>query len=156
MIPFCPLCASEDHTSSDVAEDGRVFVVCRSRDHGDEGFVWEPTRPDARSRRGDGLGAELDIWDKLLGCVPADGVAHPYGEVEDRFIEAYPNEAGVVWERYGHRWREGKRSVNQFSMSAYLAARLSELFDEKLLLKTQGPATGPWVHLSEISYWTRS
>jgi hypothetical protein len=76
--------------------------------------------------------------------------------VEDRLFESYPTEAGVLQERYGHRWREGKRSVNEFSMSAYLAARLSELADEKLLIKTFGPAEGPWAYNGIISHWQRA
>jgi len=156
MIAFCPLCASDERTTQSTTEDGRRFAVCAHPDHGAEGFVWDPFIEARNSSRGDGLGAELDIWDKLLECVPADGETHPYGAVEDRLIERYPAESAVVQERYGHRWRDGKKSVNQFSMSAYLAARLSELADEGVLVKTFGPATGPWAYNSVISYWKRS
>lgn len=38
-------------------------------------------------------------------------------------------------------------------MSVYLAARLSELADEKLLIKTFGPAEGPWSYNGIISHW---
>ena len=105
--------------------------------------------------RGDGLGNELEIWDKLLDCVPS-GDAHSYGVVEDQLFDRYPAEAAAVQERYGRRWREGKKSENQFSMSAYLAARLSELAEEKLLFKTFGAAEGPWSYNGIISYWERA
>lgn len=155
MVPFCSLCVSEDWASFEETEDGRRFAVCRSKNHGEEGYVWEPTDERSGRTRGDGLGSELDIWDKLLDCVLSDGAIHSYGEVEDRFIELYPAEAAVVWERYGHRWRDGKRSQNSFSMSAYLAARLSELASEGHLEKTFGPAEGPWSYNGVISHWQR-
>jgi hypothetical protein len=154
-IPFCPLCASDENTSVQSADDGREFAVCAAADHGDSGYVWESSPPHRSPRRGDGLGAELEIWDKLLESVP-DGGPHAYGAVEDSFIARYPRDAELLQERYGHRWREGRRSASPFSMSSYLAARLSELADERLLVKTFGPAEGPWSYNSVISYWVRA
>jgi hypothetical protein len=157
MPAFCPLCASDENTVEEITEDGRMFAVCSdASEHGVDGFVWEPTPTKLSNTRGDGLGNELEIWDKLLECVPVDGSSHPYGDVEGRLFERYPGEARVLQERYGHRWREGKKSVNQFSMSVYLAARLSELADEKLLIKTYGPAEGPWSYNGIISHWERA
>jgi hypothetical protein len=139
-----------------MTEDGRPFVVCNNlREHGEDGYTWEPTPERAKSTRGDGLGAELDIWDKLLECIPIDGIAYPYGDVEDQFIDRYPSEASVLQERYGHRWRDGKRSTNQYSMSTYLAARLRDLAREASLSLTWGPAEGPWSYNGVISHWTR-
>lgn len=153
-MAFCPLCASDENTSVETAEDGREFAVCIARDHGDGGYVWEPSPSHRGSRRGDGLGIELAIWDKLIECVPAKGT-HPYGVVEDLFFERYPADAAALQERYGHRWREGTKPGNQFSMSSYLAARLSELADEQQLVKTFGPAEGPWSYNGVISHWAR-
>lgn len=155
MVDFCPLCASDERTEAALAEDGRTFVVCSHPDHGEGGYVWEPTPERKAGPRSDGLGGELDIWDKLLECVPADGKTYSFGEVEDRLIGRYPSEARTIQDRYGHRWREGKRSTNQFTMSAYLAARLSELAGEGLLVKSFGPAEGPWSYNTIISYWSR-
>jgi hypothetical protein len=156
MPAFCPLCASDEHTAEGIAADGRGFAVCSNvKEHGPDGFVWEPTPTPSARIRGDGLGAELEIWDKLLECIPVDGAAHPYGEVEDRFFGRYPSEAALLQERYGHRWREGKRSVNQFSMSAYLAARLRDLAKEQAVQLSWGPAEGPWSYNGIISYWAR-
>jgi len=150
-----PLCASDEHTSEGTTDDGRGSALCSNpREHGHDGFVWEPTRMKKSRNRGDGLGAELDIWDKLLECIPADGVAHSYGD-EERFFERYPAEASLLQERYGHRWREGKKSVNQFSMSAFLAGRLSELSDEGAVAKTWAPAERPWAYDGVISHWAR-
>ena len=87
--------------------------------------------------------------------MPAEGT-HSYGAVEDRFFERYPADAAALQERYGHRWREGKKSANQFSMSSYLAARLSELANEQLLVKTFGRAEGEWSYNSVISHWARA
>ncbi len=86
MPAYCSLCTSDEHTSEEVAEDGRLFAVCSGKYHGGEPYVWEPT-PARRSKRGDGLGNDLDIWEKLLECVPADGSAHAYGVVEDQLFE---------------------------------------------------------------------
>ena len=78
------------------------------RGHGADGFVWEPT-PEGRGRTlRDGLGAELNIWDKRFECIPTDYVAYSYGDVEDKFVERYPAEATPLQERYGHRSREGR------------------------------------------------
>ena len=155
MPGYCSLCASDEFTSERATDDGRLFAVCSARYHGTEPYVWEPTPTQRRSTRGDGLGNELGIWDKLLECVPAGG-PHSYGVVEDRFFELYPNEAAALQERYGHRWREGRKSASQFSMSVYLAARLSELADEGLLAKTFAPAESPWAYNGIISHWMRA
>jgi hypothetical protein len=156
MPAFCSLCVSDDYTSEGVTNDGRRYVVCaNTREHGADGYVWEPTVEKPGRTRGDGLGAELDIWDKLLECVTADGVAHAYGEVEDIFFERYPDDAGFLQERYGHRWRGGKRTETQFSMSAYLSGRLRDLNREGALELSWGPAEGPWSYNGIISYWAR-
>ncbi len=156
MPAFCPLCASDDHTKEDRTDDGRVFAVCADPEHGSDGYVWEPTPPGGRSLRGDGLGAELGIWDKLLECVPADGHVHPYGDVEDRFFERYPEEAQQLLERYGHKWRDADYPSGHYSMSAYVASRLRELEKEGHLALTWEPATGRWAHNGVISHWRRS
>lgn len=129
MLAFCPLCASDEQSSFGVATDGRPFAVCENeREHGSDGFVWEPTELKAAgSLWRDGLGYELGIWDKLLECVPGDGGFHSYGDVEDIFFNRYPNEANRLQSLYGHRWRDGPKSTNQYSMSGYLASRLREL-----------------------------
>jgi hypothetical protein len=82
-------------------------------------------------------------------------VPHSYGEVEDVFFERYPADAALLQERYGHRWREGKRSTTQFSMSAYLAGRLRDLSRGGSADLTWGPAEGPWGYNGIISYWAR-
>lgn len=76
-----------------------------------------------------------------------------YGVVEDRLCERYPAVAEELMSRYGHTWRGSHRPANQFSMAAYLAARLSELAAEGHLQKTFGPATGAWSYNGVISYW---
>ena len=154
-IAFCPLCASDERTSIESADDGREFAVCMAKAHGENGWVWEATPRRTHSRRGDGLGLQLDIWDKLLECVPAEGT-HSYGVVEDMFFERYPGDAVTLQERYGLRWRDGNKPANQFSMSSYLAARLSELADEQILVKTFGPAEGEWSYNGAISHWARA
>jgi len=155
MPVLCPLCVSDEHTSTGVADDGRRYVLCvNTREHGEDGFAWEPTPPRQTRIRGDGLGTELDIWDKLLECLPADGAPHSYGDVEDAFFDRYPADAALLQARYGHRWREGKRST-QYSMSAYLAARLRDLANEKAVELTWGPAEGHWSYNGIISYWAR-
>lgn len=156
MPAFCPLCASDEETREEHSDDGRSFAVCEAKYHGTEPFVWEPTQQQRSRTRGDGLGNELDIWEKLLECVPADGSVHAYGDVEDRLFANYPADAAALQNRYGHRWRDGNKSTNQFSMSVYLAARLSELADEKLLIKTYAPAAGPWSYNGIISQWERA
>ena len=156
MPAFCPLCASDERTTEEHTADGRRFAVCEASYHGTEPYVWETTPPERSRIRGDGLGTDLGVWDKLLECVPADGAIHSYGDVEDLLFARYSAEAAVLQDRYGHRWRDGKKSENQFSMSVYLAARLSELADEKLLIKTFGPADGPWAYNGIISHWERA
>jgi hypothetical protein len=153
---FCPLCASDDHTSVGTTEDGRSYAICASADHGSDGFVWEPAPPPGQNLRGDGLGAELDIWDKLLECVPPDQRVYAYGEVEDRLFEQYPDDARRLLERYGHKWRDPAHPSGQYSMSAYVASRLRELEKEGHLVLTWGPATGPWEHNGTISHWRRA
>ena len=155
MPAYCPVCAYEDYTTEGVTEDGRRFVVCANRrEHGRDGYVWEPELEKSVSMRGDGLAADLDIWDKLLECVPADGIAHSYGDIENIFFDRFPSDAVFLQDRYGHAWREGKRS-GQYSMSSYLSGRLGELAKEGSLDVTWGPAEGPWAYNVRISHWTR-
>ena len=156
MPAFCSLCVSDEYTTEGATDDGRVFVTCfNSREHGPDGYTWEPTPEKSGRSRGDGLGSELEIWDKLLECIPTDGIPHAYGEVEDLFFERYPTETALLQERYGHKWREGKKTVNQYSMSVYLAARLRDLAREQAVDLSWGPAEGPWAHNGVISYWAR-
>jgi hypothetical protein len=46
-------------------------------------------------------------------------LSHPYGDVQDRFFERYPFDATFVQDRYGHAWRDGKRS-ERYLMSAFV------------------------------------
>lgn len=131
--PFCPLCASEDDATTGTADDGRTFFSCSNRSHGSDPYIWEPSPPPNRSQRSDGLGAELDIWDKLLDSIPSGTEFRAYGDVEDEFFARYPSEAALLLDRYGHRWRDERHKSTQYSMSAYLASRLRELATEGIL-----------------------
>lgn len=158
MPAFCPTCALDDYTKEGVADDGTPFATCRGPDHGPEGFTWERWQPAARTtgRPESGLGAELDIWDKLLECIPSGSDYTSYGAVEDSFFARHPREAAQLAERYGHRWREGvRRSTTQYSMSVYLSLRLRELATEGVLDVEWGPAEGPWSYNGIFSYWRR-
>lgn len=115
--------------------------------------MWEPTDPKQGSARHDGLGAELGIWDKLLECFIAGQDSVAYGEIEDRFFAAYPDDARRLLHLYGHRWRDPQHPATQYSMSAYLAARLKDLHRERHLVLTWGPARGPWSYNEVISHW---
>jgi hypothetical protein len=156
MPAFCPLCASDDHTTDLTTPDGQVLALCTDRSHGVDGFTWDPAPPHRANLRSDGIGAELDIWDKLLECVPTDGQPHSYGDVENRLFQLYPVEAEVLQNRYGHKWREGKKLGSNYSMSAYLALRLRELEKEGHLRLTWDAATGPWAYNEVISHWQRA
>ena len=156
MPIYCPVCASEDYASEQAEPDGEKYFWCTNEDvHGVDGYRWSSAPRTTRKPDRGGLGAELDIWDKLLECIPADAEAHSYGEVEDVFFERYPKDAEFLQERYGHAWREGKKSENQYSMSVYLSLRLSELAKEGSVQLTWGPAEGPWSYNGVISYWVK-
>lgn len=156
MIAFCPLCSSDEYTSLDTDPDGKQFAQCsNAKEHGADGYAWIPSSPSGSERgtRSDGLGIELGVWDKLLECVPTDGEFHSYGEVEDTFFALYPREVSTLQNRYGHRWREGAKSDGTYSMSVYLALRLSELRREGVLEATWLPAEGEWAYNGVISHW---
>jgi hypothetical protein len=156
MPAFCSLCVSDEYTSEGVEPDGQKYVFCANvREHGADGYRWNPTVVSPKGASRGGLGAELDIWDKLLDCIPSDGTPHSYGEVEDQLFESYPADAALLQERFGHVWRGGKRSENQYSMSVYLALRLSELAREGSVALTWGPAEGPWAYNGTYSYWAK-
>lgn len=155
MAIFCPVCASEDYTSEEMEPDGQKYFLCANESvHGAGGYRWnpKPRRPQTRGRGG--LGAELDIWDKLLETIPADGEAHSYGEVEDLFFERYPQEAAFLQNQFGHARRDGNRS-DGYSMSTYLSLRLSELAKEGVVDLTWGPAEGSWARNGIISQWAK-
>lgn len=155
MLAFCPLCASDEWTTHSVAGDGRRFAICENdREHGPDGYVWEPSdQKSSGAHRSDGLGHELGIWDKLLDCIPDDEAFHSYGDVEDAFFDRYRSEAHRLQSLYGHRWRDGQKSKNQYSMSVYLALRLRELEKEQLLDVAWLPAEGEWAYNGIISHW---
>jgi hypothetical protein len=44
---LCPICASDEDTSTHQRDDGVTYAVCLGPSHGPEGFVWEPTPPPA-------------------------------------------------------------------------------------------------------------
>lgn len=156
MPAFCPLCARDDHTTQEETPDGETIARCFDPSHGPEGFIWDPTPTTSENSRTNEIGRELDIWDKLLDSIPDDGNVHPYGDIEDRFIGLYPTAATTLQERYGHRWRDGKKSESQYSMSVYLSLRLRELEKEGLLNLTWGPATGEWAYNGVISHWQKT
>lgn len=157
MPALCPLCVLDEYTSESRTDDGIRFAVCTNSEHGSDPFVWEVGEPGRRGRRGgEGIGADLGIWDKLLTCVVPGEPPVAYGVVEDRFFDPYPDEAAVLLARYGHRWRDPDHRSDRFSMSSYLATRLSELSDEGHLKKTWGPAEGPWAYNGTISWWQQA
>ena len=156
MPAFCPLCASDELTEEGRTADGRPFGLCREPDHGADGFVWEMWQPPTGNVRGDGLGAELGVWDKLLDCIPATAEFVSYGAVEDSFIDRYPAEAKELLNRYGHRWRDSPVQTAHYSMSVYLACRLKDLQREGFLDQREGPAEGPWAYNGIISWWRKS
>lgn len=91
MPTYCGVCLSEEFTVKETAADGSLYFVCSNSFH-DEPRVWVPTARVAAGRRrsGEGLGAELGVWDKLFECVPAGPAFVPYGDVEDAFVARYP------------------------------------------------------------------
>ena len=153
MPAFCSLCVSDDYTEESTAEDGRRFISCRNPEHGTDPWVWEPSVAPSRRSRGDGLGSELDVWDKLLGCLESGSDFVPYGVVEDRFVERYPTEARKLLHLYGHKWRDPAHPSTRYSMSVYLAARLRDLEKEGHLALKFGPAEGKWAYNGTISFW---
>ncbi|HKZ24176.1 MAG TPA: hypothetical protein VJ398_00110 [Acidimicrobiia bacterium] len=155
MVEYCGVCASEEYTESQVTEDGRHFVVCSSPFHGDEPRIWEPTTR-LRSGSHEGIGAELLIWDKLLECVIPGEAFVPYGTVEDRLGERYPEDLARLIHEYGHRWRDPAHPGTRYSASVYLGARLSELAKEGHLEHRSGPAEGPWAYNGTYEWWRRT
>lgn len=153
MRGFCSLCVSDEFTSADRTEDGRRFFSCSNPEHGAEPWVWEPSEDRPKRHRGDGLGSELDIWDKLLACLQPGEDFIPYGDIEDRFIERFPTETGQLLSRYGHRWRYPAHPASKYSMSAYLAARLKDLEREGHLALRFDRAEGSWAYNEIISWW---
>lgn len=153
MPHLCNLCVSDESTSEGRNEDGVRYVICTDRSHGPDGYVWEPAPPPGRSTRGDGLGAELGIWDKLLELFEPEEEFVAYGVIEDRLFDRYPSEAATLLHRYGHKFRDADHLSGQYSMSAYLASRLRELEREGSLQLQWQPASGPWAHNGIISHW---
>ena len=89
--------------------------MCAARYHGAEPYACEPTLTERTTIRGDGLGSELDIWDRVLECVPADGAVHPYGDVEDRIFANHPGDAAILQEWYGHRCQASRSGLETIS-----------------------------------------
>lgn len=147
------MCISDEYTEESATEDGRRFISCTNPEHGAEPWVWEPYEAPRGTSRGDGLGSELDVWDKLLACVDVGSDFVPYGMVEDRFVERYPSEARRLLHLYGHKWRDAAHPSTRYSMSAYLAARLKDLEKEGHLALKFGPAEGEWAYNATISWW---
>lgn len=141
------------YTASYRTDDGIAFAVCTDRSHGDGGYVWEPSQAGKTSQRSDGLGAELAIWDKLLVLLDPTEDFVPYGVVEDRLFERYPDDASTLLNRYGHKFRDAEHPSTQYSMSAYLASRLRELNQEGAVDLKWDKAVGPWAHNEVISHW---
>ena len=152
MPALCPLCVFDDYTTEGRTEDGIRYVTCSNPDHGVEPYVWEPTETKYRRSR-DGIGADLDVWNKLLDCLSLGEPAVSYGVVEDRFFDRSPDEAMTLLLAYGHKWRDPDHPSGQYSMSSYLASRLSELADEGALVKTFEKAEGKWAYNVVISHW---
>ena len=153
MPHLCSLCATDDSTTEYRNDDGVRYVVCTDRSHGSDGYAWEVPPPPGRSARGDGLGAELGIWDKLLELFDPDEDYVSYGVVEDRLFECYPTEATTLLRRYGHKFRDPDHPSTRYSMSVYLSSRLKDLEKEGHLDLVFRPATKAWAYNGVISHW---
>lgn len=154
MPAFCPLCAKDDRTETHELDDGSSYAICFHSSHGTDGYIWEPSPSmTGTSKRSEGIGAELDVWNKLLECFEDNADYVSYGEIEDRFFARHAEEASTLLHRYGHRWRDTKHRAGQYSMSAYLALRLRDLEKDDHLDLRWGPAEGPWKYNEVISYW---
>jgi hypothetical protein len=155
MAEYCGVCASEEYTHPDATDDGRRFVECKNPFHGNEPRVWEPTSR-RRSRSHEGIGAKLSIWDKLLECVVLGEDFVPYGTVEERLADRYPEDLAHLIREYGHRWRDPAHPATRYSASVYLGARLSELAKEGHLDHRTGLAEGPWAYNGTYEWWRRN
>lgn len=153
MPALCPLCVLDDFTSEHVTEDGIRYVQCDGPDHVGAPFVWEPSQAGGSAPSRGGIGAELDIWDKLLGLFRSGDGVLSYGDVEDRLFSQYPETARILLDLYGHAWRDPDHPATGYSMSAYLAGRLRDLEREGHLVLSWGPAEGPWSYNGIISHW---
>jgi hypothetical protein len=156
MVEYCGACASEEYTEVHRTDDGRRYVVCSSPFHGDEPRIWEPQPAQLHSRSHEGIGAELQIWDKLLECVIPGEDFVPYGTVEERLAERYPDDLEELIRQYGHRWRDPEHPATRYSASVYLGARLADLTGEGHLEHRTGPAEGPWAYNGTYEWWRRT
>jgi len=152
MPEYCGVCASDEFTEDHEGSDGQRYVVCHGPLHGDEPRVWEPSsRHGSKSR--EGIGAELGIWEQLMECFTPGEDFVPYGTVEDRLLQRYPETVARLIREYGHRWREPEHPATRYSASVYLGARLAELAAEGFLDHHTGPAEGSWAYNGTYEWW---
>jgi hypothetical protein len=162
MTRYCPLCINvvdEQVTITASGLEERVFV-CMDSSHGAEGYPL-PAMPTRDTPRSDGRRARQarseppvsDIEEKLLACIPQGPDFTPYGAVEDRFFELWPDDADTLMMKYGHKWRGDGQVRGAKSTSQYLVGRLSSIKRQGLAEHIDGPAVDPWTHLPKYSHW---
>jgi len=164
MATYCPLCMSRDRTREfDMSDPDRPRWRCDDESHGAQGFVWvaategtSGTRRRASDTSGGSGSAVSEFGEKLVACIPTGEAFVSYGFVEDRFFELWPEDAGLLLDRYGHVWRGGAERSGGYTMSMYLAHRLSELERAGLVEHVEGEPDERWPHLSTISHWRLS
>jgi hypothetical protein len=135
--------------------------TCMDSTHGEEGFTWVSksgqTKGPATSRRGTtgrSQSVVSDIGEKLLSCIPPGPEHVPYVTVEDRFFELWPEDADALLQKYGHMWRNEGVRTGRYTMSMYLAHRLSNL-ERQGLAEHVNAKPDPMFnyHLTEYSWW---
>jgi hypothetical protein len=151
----------EDEQVTSTASDSEEHeLVCMDSSHGADGFRWTPAttpdKPRTGGRRAKPTGSDSpvsDIEEKLLSCIPQGTDFTPYGAVEDRFFELWPDDADTLLAKYGHMWRGDEQRSGTYTMSMYLAHRLSSIERQGLAEHIDGPSDERWAHLATFSYW---
>jgi hypothetical protein len=146
----CQLCAYDDYLEYASLPDDVWVVTCSNPAH--ERWTWSPTPELPTGPIAEGLAAELGLFDKLLPTL-REGGFDEYGIIEYRFGIECPADYATLLATYNHRARQ--RGL-KYSMSSFLAGVLTSLRFYGEVGHTQGPGSGYWRYLSEVSYWSRS
>ncbi len=147
----CHLCGNDEEiTVTGLAIPGRWLYICSAigKFHV-EPYQWNiPCEQPLAA--GDGITAELGLYDDLPRCVTPGEPWVEYGIVEHRYKRLRPD---VYYDELLPRYGHTKIGPKRFTTSSFIAAALGHLERDGILAWSQTKATGYWAYNGVISSW---
>lgn len=147
MIATCTWCGTDEYAELDASTG---VALCVGPGHPFE-RMWEPKRELKTTAKplGDGIAAELGLYDDLLTCLREAEWAET-GVVEHRYGTEHPSKYRWMVDRWGHVAQGPRR----YSVTSFIGSTLGTLSRATHVTYRQGKGTGFFDYNPTIGFWT--